>query len=115
MARITNQRSGRSRDLFLKRVLSIDPENPAAKNALESIRSEEEGSAFTLIKSAALRGDIEGALSDLSAFNEKFGNNVDGWMLRSHLAVKPAEKLSALERVLEIDPDNEAAGYRWKH
>jgi len=107
LASLTNDHDDRV--TFLRRVLSIDPENPAAKNALESIRSEEEGSAFTLIKSAALRGDIEGALSDLSAFNEKFGNNVDGWMLRSHLAVKPAEKLSALERVLEIDPDNEAA------
>jgi CheY-like chemotaxis protein/tetratricopeptide (TPR) repeat protein len=94
---------------FLKRVLAIDPENPAAKNALASILSDEERSAFALIKSAALGGDIDGALSDLSAFNAKFADNVDGWMLRSHLAVKPAEKLSALERVLEIDSDNEAA------
>ena len=94
---------------FLRRVLSIDPENPAAKNALGSIRDEEERSAFALIRSAALRGDVEGALGELSAFNAKFADNIDGWMLRSHLAVKPAEKLSALERVLEIDPDNEAA------
>ena len=94
---------------FLERVLSIDPENRAATNALRSIRDEEERSAFALIKSSALGGDVEGALAELGAFNAKFADNIDGWMLRSHLAVKPAEKLSALEKVLEIDPDNEAA------
>ena len=97
------------RGSFLKRVQSIDPENPMAANALRSIRTEEERSAFALIKSSALEGDVDGALAELGAFNAKFADNIDGWMLRSHLAVKPAEKLSALERVLEIDPDNEAA------
>jgi CheY-like chemotaxis protein len=102
-------RDSEERVSFLKRVLEIDPENPAAKNALGSIRDEEERSEFALIKRSALEGDVEGALAELAAFNAKFADNIDGWMLRSHLAVKPAEKLSALERVLEIDPDNEAA------
>jgi twitching motility two-component system response regulator PilG len=97
------------RGVFLKRALSIDPENRAAANALRSIREEEERSAFAIIRNSALGGDVDGALAELTAFNAKFADNIDGWMLRSHLAVKPAEKLSALERVLQIDPNNEAA------
>ena len=94
---------------YLRRVLAIDPENLAATNALRSMRDEEERIAFSLIRDSALEGDAKGALAELVLFNAKFADNVDGWMLRSHLAVKPAEKLSALERVLEIDPNNEAA------
>src|SRR5688572_26392431 len=107
LASLTNNADERTS--YLNRVLSIDPENQAARNALGSIRDEEERSAFAMIRNAALTGDADGALADLAAFNAKFADNIDGWMLRSHLAVKPAEKLSALERVLEIDPDNEAA------
>jgi len=98
-----------SRKRFLERVLAIDPENQAAHTAMRSMSDEEERSAFAEIKNHALEGKAGQALDMLEDFTSRYANNVDAWMLRSHLSTKPADKLAALKRVLEIAPDNEAA------
>ena len=94
---------------FFERVLSIDSENETAVSALAKIRDENETRLFTDIKKTAFDGDVDGAVQALGDFLEQFPTNVDAWTLRSHLVVKPADKLSALQRVLELDPKNESA------
>jgi twitching motility two-component system response regulator PilG len=94
---------------YLDRVLSIDPERADAKVALNNLRAEEEQSEFAEIKKAVFDGDPLGALATLENFNERYPENTEAWMMRSHLAVKPVEKIEALERLLAIDPSNEAA------
>ncbi len=94
---------------FLNRVLAIEPDNTAANNALTAIRAENEKARFAAIKESALAGDMPVTTNLLDAFNTEFPENADAWMLRSHLSALPAEKLAALNRVLEIDPANEAA------
>jgi CheY-like chemotaxis protein/tetratricopeptide (TPR) repeat protein len=107
LASISNDKT--ERVAYLECVLSIEPANKAAQTALRSIRIEEEREAFDAIKKAAINGDAVTALAALEGFNELYPDNAEAWMLRSHLVVKPADKLSALKRVLEIDSNHEAA------
>ena len=97
------------RTAFFERVLSIDPKNETAVSELERIKAEDEARQFDQIKKTAFDGDAQGAVASLETFNERFPKNVEAWMLRSHLVVKPAEKLAALEHVLDLEPKNKAA------
>jgi twitching motility two-component system response regulator PilG len=99
----------RDRVAYLERVLSIDKDHCAAKETIAAIRAEDEQNEFAEIKKAAFEGDPLGALSSLENFNERYPSNTEAWMMRSHLAVKPAEKIDALEHLLTLDPANEAA------
>ena len=94
---------------YLERVLKIEPENQAANNALASILANEEKAEFAEIKKAAFEGDALGSLAALERFCQRYPSNVDAWMLRSHLVLKPAEKIDALRHVLEINPKHKAA------
>jgi twitching motility two-component system response regulator PilG len=97
------------RTAFFERVLSIDPTNETALAELKNIQAEDEARQFAEIKKTAFDGDVQTAIASLINFNDRFPTNVDAWMLRSHLVVKPAEKLSALKHVLELQPKNKAA------
>ena len=99
----------KERAAFFERVLSIEPENQTALSGLEKIKAQDEARRFAEIKKTAFDGDAHTAVIALETFNERFPNNVEAWMLRSHLVVKPADKLSALRRVLDLEPKNKAA------
>ena len=107
LASLSKEKEARMRHLH--RVLEIEPENQAALNILNSIRSEDEAAEFGEIKKAAFEGDVVEALVSLENFNGRYPANSDAWMLRSHIEVRPADKLKALKRVLDIDPSHEAA------
>ena len=107
MASLSKDKEARLR--HLDRVLEIEPENQAALNILNSIRSEDEAVEFGEIKKAVFEGDAIGAIASLENFNERYPANSDAWMLRSHFEVRPVDKLKALKRVLEIDPSHDAA------
>jgi len=107
LASLSKEKEARLRNL--ERVLEIEPQNQAALNILNSIRSEDEAAEFGEIKKAAFEGDAIGAIASLENFNERYPANSDAWMLRSHIEVRPADKLKALKRVLEIDPLHDAA------
>lgn len=94
---------------FLDRVLEIEPDNAAAANALQTIHDEIGKAKLDSAKNAAFSGNVEGALSILDAIVADSPENEDAWMLRSHLAARPDEKMSSLERVLAINPENTAA------
>lgn len=94
---------------YLQKVLSLDPDNQAAKTALASIFADEEKAEFAEIKKAAFDGDPLGCMATLENFNERYPSNVEAWMLRSHLVSHPADKMNSLRRVLEIDPSHDAA------
>ncbi len=93
----------------LECVLAIDPAHDAAQNALNTIRAEEEKAELAEIKNAAFKGDVLEALNLLDHFHAKHADNAEAWMLKSHLALQPADKLAALQRVLDIEPQNETA------
>jgi twitching motility two-component system response regulator PilG len=99
----------KERAAFFERVLSNEPANEKALSELSKIKAKDEARQFAEIKKTAVDGDANVAIIALDTFNERFPNNVEAWMLRSHLVVKPADKLSALQRVLDLEPKNKAA------
>ncbi len=94
---------------FYGRVLSINTDNSEARSALNEIARSRSVSAVADAKAAAVAGNAEQALEILDGVLQNDAHNLDAWMLRSHLASSVQDKLSSLEKVLEIDPENAAA------
>ena len=91
------------------KVLELDPQNTEATAELAEIEKKRSQSAVADAKAAAVTGDTATALTILAQALAVAPDNLDAWMLRSHLAMGMQDKLEALERVLELDPDNAAA------
>lgn len=90
----------------LERVISINPDNSDASDALTAIKRSLSQAALTAAQRMAVTGNTPGALRTLSEFLESEPENIDAWLLRSHLSPHFEEKISSLEKVLEIEPDN---------
>jgi len=90
---------------FLEKALSIDPENPEALSALASISENRLEAAYT----AAAQGDNARANELLDLVLERIPESEDAWLLRSDLVEDKAAKISILEKVLTINPENEEA------
>jgi twitching motility two-component system response regulator PilG len=90
---------------FLEKALSIDPENPEALAGLTSISENRLEAAYT----AAAQGDNAGANELLDLVLERIPESEDAWLLRSDLVEDKAAKISILEKVLTINPENEEA------
>lgn len=94
---------------LLERVLAIDPENVEARTSLDAITAAKLSGRFSEAKAAAARGDNAAAIEILSAVLDADDQNIDAWMLRSHLSSDVNDKLSSLEKVLAIQPENATA------
>ena len=93
----------------LGKVLELNPENDEAHTAIEAVKSARSHMAFGQAKGAAATGDRAKAVEIVDEFLRNFPNSVEAWTLKSHLSESVAEKVEALEKALEIDPDNAAA------
>lgn len=93
---------------FLDRVLKLDPEHDSAKSAVAAIFAARAQTAFDAARQAATDGDHEKAMEVLDAYLEDVPNSVEAWTLRSELSPAFEQKFEALEKALEIDPDNAA-------
>lgn len=94
---------------FLERVVAINPANQEAANALAAINRIRSNAAFAEAKAAAVAGKRKQAIELVDEFLQNAPNSVDAWILRSHLSLGMDEKLHALEKALEIAPDNATA------
>jgi twitching motility two-component system response regulator PilG len=93
----------------LERVLELDPDNEEAKTAIAPFREPTPQAMFEEAKWTAIAGKRIEALQLLDLALEKELDNAEAWILRSHLSMDLDEKLLALERALEIEPENNAA------
>ncbi|MGE3467412.1 MAG: response regulator [Pyrinomonadaceae bacterium] len=94
---------------YLEKVLELNPEHEKARNAVESIFQGRSQAAFNEAKEAAVAGDHVRSVEILDAFLVDVPDSVEAWILRSHLSQGLDDKVGALEKALEIDPDNAAA------
>jgi len=94
---------------FLGHVLELDPEHDAAQSAVAAIYAARSQAAFDDAKQAAMAGDQAKALEILDAHLKDAPNSVEAWTLKSHLSPGVEQKIEALEKALEIDPENAAA------
>ncbi len=94
---------------FLNRVLAVNAANTAASDAVAAIKKSKSQAAFDEAKSAAAAGDRQKAIEILNDFVKDVPDSVDAWLLKSHLSDSLDEKVEALEKALEIDPENAGA------
>lgn len=94
---------------YLGRVLSIDPENADARQAIESLRAADMKARFNEAKAEAVDGKRKRALELLQDVLDSPSADAEAWILRSHLSLGFEEKLRSLERALDIEPDNQVA------
>jgi twitching motility two-component system response regulator PilG len=94
---------------YLERVLEIDPDNEEANAAIAPFREPSPEAKFEEAKWAAVEGKRGQALALLDEVLEKAPGNAEAWVLLSHLSLGLTQKLAALEKALEIDPENAAA------
>ncbi|MGI8467841.1 MAG: response regulator [Pyrinomonadaceae bacterium] len=94
---------------YLEQVLNINPANETALSALESVKQEALQSLLKNANSAAISGEREIALQLLEEAEQSAPDIEEIWMLRAYLADKSQEKIECYEKVLQLNPANEAA------
>lgn len=94
---------------YLERVLSLDPTN---QRALEWSRSTKGQLARSLLQkglAAAKEGNLTLARDVARNVLEYEPNNEDGWLMLAYVTGSLQEKVTYLERVLQINPSNQRA------
>lgn len=93
----------------LEKALEIAPDNAVTKDAVAAVYAARSQAAFDEAKQAAMAGDQTKAIEVLDAYLNDVPDSVEAWTLKSHLSSSVEEKVEALEKALEIDPENAAA------
>ena len=91
---------------YFRRVLEIDPENETARNAVDAAEASSRDTLYANAAWCAINGDTEGAQDFLNKVLERWHDDKDSWVLRSHLAVSFEERRSGWEQILKVDPEN---------
>ena len=94
---------------FYDRVLELEPDHDEAKKAIVAINNTRTQAVLENAKQAAMHGDQAAAMETLDGYIESVPDSVDAWILKSHLSQSVEQKINALEKALEIDPENAAA------
>ena len=100
--------SAEEKRTHLDKVLRINPANEAARNALKDVHNE---MVQTLLRKAfaAFADDRPAASEMLAEVLQKCPELTDAWLLKANLTDNTDERIECLEKILEINPANEAA------
>jgi CheY-like chemotaxis protein len=94
---------------YLRHVLMIEPENVAAKSAIETVEADTRTMLLASAAKAAVTGDMRNALTMLDKVESRWPENKEVWIMRSHVAVVFDDKIASLSRILELDADDQYA------
>jgi len=94
---------------YYDKVLTVNPKNQKASDAVEAINRARSFAAFEAAKAEAIAGNQDRALELLGGYLADTPDSLEAWLLKSHLSHQVEEKVAAFERALEIDPQNAAA------
>lgn len=97
------------RAALLEKVLSINPENADALEAVESIKQEAIAAKLSAAGEAAAEGDREKATALVEELLAASPDMEEAWVLKSRIAEGSDEKARAFEKLLELNPNNEEA------
>lgn len=95
--------------LYLQKVLNFNPQNETALTSLNELKKQNIQSQLRKANSAAIAGDKKTADSLLEEIMKNSPELEEAWILKAYLTDGFYEKLGCYERVLEINPQNEAA------
>ncbi len=93
----------------LQKVLSINPENETALSALQITKSQATESLMRKANMAAIAGERDAAGEMLQRILKQTPDLEDAWILKSYLADSFSDKVICYEKVLSINPENDAA------
>jgi CheY-like chemotaxis protein len=93
----------------LQKVLAINPENPSAIASLKSIKHQIGMNLLKKANQAFVSGNRERAKSLVEQTIGTDETIEDAWILKAHLADSFDEKVLHFKRVLDTNPDNQAA------
>ncbi len=93
----------------LQKVLNINPENQTALTALQVAKIQVSESLLRRANTAAIAGERETAGEMLQKILKQTPELEEAWILKSYLADSFSDKVSCYERVLSINPENDAA------
>lgn len=93
----------------LQKVLSLNPENEIAKASLQTVKNQVTESLLRKANIAAISGEREAASEMLRGILEQTPESEEAWILKSYLAESFSEKITCFERVLTLNPENDAA------
>jgi CheY-like chemotaxis protein/Tfp pilus assembly protein PilF len=93
----------------LERVLSINPDNAGAAEAMAFIQREKIEAVFAEAKSHVVHGDNKKAVKLVNQYLDIVTDNADAWVLKAHLTNDVEQKMEALEKALESNPNHAAA------
>ncbi|MCY7345861.1 MAG: response regulator [Pyrinomonadaceae bacterium] len=92
-----------------QRVLTINPENAAAQDAIVSTKNQAVEAMLQKANRAAISGEREAAREQLQEVFKIAPELVEAWVLKSYLADSFSEKITCFEKVLTLDPENAMA------
>lgn len=90
----------------LHKVLKLNPENETAKESLKAIMSEMSAAKLRAAQEEAVGGNPDKASKMLAELMKSSTDIADAWVLKAHLTNSFAEKVSSLEKAVEIEPDH---------
>lgn len=93
----------------LQKVLNINPENETAVKALQTAKSQITEALLRKANAAAIAGERETAGEMLQKILKQTPDSEEAWILKSYLADSFSDKVVCFERVLSINPENDAA------
>ena len=93
----------------LQKVLDINPNNETARASLVTAKNQFAESLLQKANRAAISGERQEAAEMLDEVLEQNPNLEEAWILKSYLADSFSEKITAYEKVLALNPENEAA------
>ena len=93
----------------LQKVLDLNPENETAKASLQTAKSNITESLLRKANVAAISGEREKASEMLQEVLKQSPDLEEAWILKSYLADSFSEKIICFEKVLTLNPENDAA------
>ncbi len=93
----------------LQKVLNINPDNETAVKALQTAKSQITEALLRKANAAAIAGERETAGEMLQKILKQTPESEEAWILKSYLADSFSDKVVCFERVLSINPENDAA------
>lgn len=93
----------------LERVLSINPDNADAAEAMAVIQRAKIEAVFVEAKSHVVEGDNKKAVKLVNQYLDIVSDNADAWVLKAHLTSDVEQKMEALKKALQSNPNHAAA------
>jgi twitching motility two-component system response regulator PilG len=94
---------------MFEKVLSINPENESALNAIKAFKSDRSVEILRDAVSEALEGNHAAAQQMLAIVLDEDDSLEEAWVLKAHLADSFEERAESLLRIRALNPENEMA------